>query len=51
MWNIGEAGSTICLGLIFDMIIVRMFLVMPLARTARSVVLVSEVSGETASSG
>ena len=32
MKNIGQAGSTICLGLIFDMIIVRMFLVMPLAR-------------------
>jgi len=30
--NIGQAGSTICLGLIFDMIIIRMFLVMPLAR-------------------
>ena len=30
--NIGQAGSAICLGLIFDMIIVRMFLVMPLAR-------------------
>jgi RND superfamily putative drug exporter len=30
--NIGQAGSTICLGLIFDMIIVRLFLVMPLAR-------------------
>lgn len=30
--NIGQAGSTICLGLIFDMIVVRLFLVMPLAR-------------------
>lgn len=30
--NIGQAGSTICLGLIFDMLIVRLFLVMPLAR-------------------
>ena len=30
--NIGQAGSTICVGLIFDMIIVRLFLVMPLAR-------------------
>jgi putative drug exporter of the RND superfamily len=30
--NIGQAGSTICIGLIFDMIIVRLFLVMPLAR-------------------
>lgn len=30
--NIGQAGSTICIGLIFDMVIVRLFLVMPLAR-------------------
>jgi RND superfamily putative drug exporter len=30
--NIGQAGSTICVGLIFDMMIVRLFLVMPLAR-------------------
>ncbi|MEE6164620.1 MULTISPECIES: MMPL/RND family transporter [unclassified Mycolicibacterium] len=30
--NIGQAGSTICLGLIFDMVVVRLFLVMPLAR-------------------
>ncbi|CQD09574.1 membrane protein MmpL [Mycobacterium lentiflavum] len=30
--NIGQAGSTICIGLIFDMMIVRLFLVMPLAR-------------------
>lgn len=30
--NIGQAGSTICLGLIFDMVIVRLFLVLPLAR-------------------
>lgn len=30
--NIGQAGSTICLGLIFDMMVVRLFLVMPLAR-------------------
>jgi RND superfamily putative drug exporter len=30
--NIGQAGSTICIGLIFDMIVVRLFLVMPLAR-------------------
>jgi putative drug exporter of the RND superfamily len=30
--NIGQAGSTICIGLMFDMIIVRLFLVMPLAR-------------------
>jgi putative drug exporter of the RND superfamily len=30
--NIGQSGSTICLGLIFDMMIVRLFLVMPLAR-------------------
>jgi putative drug exporter of the RND superfamily len=30
--NIGQAGSTICIGLIFDMLIVRLFLVMPLAR-------------------
>ena len=30
--NIGQAGSTICMGLIFDMIVVRLFLVMPLAR-------------------
>ena len=27
-----ESGSTICIGLIFDMLIVRLFLVMPLAR-------------------
>lgn len=30
--NIGQAGSTIFIGLIFDMLIVRLFLVMPLAR-------------------
>ncbi len=30
--NIGQAGATICIGLIFDMMIVRLFLVMPLAR-------------------
>ncbi len=30
--NIGQAGSTICIGLIFDMVIVRLLLVMPLAR-------------------
>ncbi|MEZ0053460.1 RND superfamily putative drug exporter [Mycobacterium sp. MAA66] len=30
--NIGQAGTTICIGLIFDMIVVRLFLVMPLAR-------------------
>jgi len=30
--NIGQSGSTICIGLIFDMMIVRLFLVMPLAR-------------------
>jgi RND superfamily putative drug exporter len=30
--NIGQAGSTIAIGLIFDMLIVRLFLVMPLAR-------------------
>jgi putative drug exporter of the RND superfamily len=30
--NIGQAGSTICIGLIFDMLVVRLFLVMPLAR-------------------
>jgi putative drug exporter of the RND superfamily len=30
--NIGQAGSTICIGLIFDMVVVRLFLVMPLAR-------------------
>ena len=30
--NIGQAGSTICIGLMFDMLIVRLFLVMPLAR-------------------
>ena len=30
--NIGQAGSTICVGLMFDMMIVRLFLVMPLAR-------------------
>jgi RND superfamily putative drug exporter len=30
--NIGQAGSTICVGLIFDMMIVRLLLVMPLAR-------------------
>jgi putative drug exporter of the RND superfamily len=29
--NIGQAGSTICIGLMFDLIIVRLFLVMPLA--------------------
>ena len=30
--NIGQAGSTICTGLMFDMIVVRLFLVSPLAR-------------------
>jgi len=30
--NIGQSGATICIGLIFDMMIVRLFLVMPLAR-------------------
>jgi putative drug exporter of the RND superfamily len=30
--NIGQAGSTICMGLIFDMIVVRLLLVLPLAR-------------------
>jgi len=30
--NIGQAGSTICIGLLFDLFIVRLFLVMPLAR-------------------
>ncbi|MFV0493957.1 RND family transporter [Mycobacterium sp.] len=30
--NIGQSGVTICIGLIFDMLIVRLFLVMPLAR-------------------
>jgi putative drug exporter of the RND superfamily len=30
--NIGQSGSTICIGLIFDMLIVRLFLVIPLAR-------------------
>jgi putative drug exporter of the RND superfamily len=30
--NIGQAGSTICIGLILDMLIVRLCLVMPLAR-------------------
>ncbi|MDD4865918.1 MAG: RND family transporter [Mycobacterium sp.] len=30
--TIGQAGSTICIGLIFDMVIVRLLLVMPLAR-------------------
>jgi uncharacterized membrane protein YdfJ with MMPL/SSD domain len=30
--NIGQAGSTIAIGLVFDMLIVRLFLVMPLAR-------------------
>jgi RND superfamily putative drug exporter len=30
--NIGQAGSTICIGLMFDMMIVRLFLVMPFAR-------------------
>ncbi|MCX8564589.1 RND family transporter [Mycolicibacterium mucogenicum] len=30
--NIGQAGTTICIGLIFDMVVVRLFLVMPLAR-------------------
>jgi putative drug exporter of the RND superfamily len=30
--NIGQAGSAICIGLIFDLVIVRLFLVMPLAR-------------------
>src|SRR3984885_3900820 len=30
--NIGQAGSTICIGLMFDMMIVRLLLVMPLAR-------------------
>lgn len=30
--NIGQAGSTICVGLIFDMLVVRLLLVLPLAR-------------------
>ena len=30
--NIGQAGLTICIGLMFDMLVVRLFLVMPLAR-------------------
>src|SRR5215470_14821937 len=30
--NIGQAGSTICMGLILDMLVVRLLLVMPLAR-------------------
>lgn len=30
--SIGQAGSTICVGLLFDMLVVRIFLVMPLAR-------------------
>ena len=30
--NIGQAGLTICFGLMFDMIVVRLFLVLPLAR-------------------
>lgn len=30
--NIGQAGATICIGLLFDMLIVRLLLVMPLAR-------------------
>ena len=30
--NIGQARSTMCIGLIFDMIVVRLFLVLPLAR-------------------
>jgi RND superfamily putative drug exporter len=30
--NIGQAGSTICIGLVVDMLVVRLFLVMPLAR-------------------
>ena len=30
--NIGQAGSTICIGLILDMMLVQMFLVLPLAR-------------------
>jgi len=30
--NIGQAGATICIGLIFDMLFVRLFLVMPLTR-------------------
>ncbi|WP_078315690.1 RND family transporter [Mycobacterium sp. D16Q16] len=29
--NIGQAGATICIGLVFDMMIVRLLLVMPLA--------------------
>jgi RND superfamily putative drug exporter len=29
--NIGQAGSTICIGLLFDLFLVRLFLVMPLA--------------------
>ncbi|MGV9801598.1 MMPL/RND family transporter [Mycobacterium sp. NPDC003449] len=29
--NIGQAGATICIGLVFDMVIVRLLLVMPLA--------------------
>jgi RND superfamily putative drug exporter len=30
--NIGQAGLTICMGLMLDMLVVRLFLVMPLAR-------------------
>lgn len=30
--NIGQAGLTICMGLILDMLVVRLLLVMPLAR-------------------
>jgi RND superfamily putative drug exporter len=30
--NIGQAGSTICIGLIFDMLVVRLCLVLPVAR-------------------
>jgi putative drug exporter of the RND superfamily len=30
--NIGQAGLTICVGLMFDMVVVRLFLVLPLAR-------------------
>ncbi len=30
--NIGKAGATICIGLVIDMLVVRLFLVMPLAR-------------------
>jgi RND superfamily putative drug exporter len=30
--NNGQAGLTICMGLMLDMLVVRLFLVMPLAR-------------------